>query len=229
MKRILLTFTWCFCCLTTILAQQWKAQTIVSDEEIRRTGLDQCFTAEPLSDATFQRMQGKTWRKDCTLRRPDLRYLRLLHRNAEGLSQRGEMVVNARIADRVVRIFRRLYEAGYRIERMVLPDDYDGDDNRQMEANNTSCFNYRTVAGSRNLSYHARGLAIDLNTRYNPYVTSRGVSPKNGAAYAYDRDRRDIPYKIDHQDLAYRLFREEGFSWGGDWRYSKDYQHFEFR
>lgn len=210
--------------------QRWEAKTIVSDEEVKRAGIENCFTAEPLSDATFQRMQGKSWKKDCTLKRDELRYLKILHRNAEGRTQLGEMVVNTQIAERVLRIFRKLYEAGYRIERMVLIDDYDGDDDRSMEDNNTSSFNFRTVPGSQKLSNHARGLAIDLNTRYNPYVTKRGVSPRNGRAYAFNRDsRKDIPYKIDRNDLAYRLFKAEGFTWGGDWHSSKDYQHFEFR
>ena len=209
--------------------QKWTAKTVVTEKEVQQAGLDRCFASEPISDETFQRMQGKSWKKDCPLKRSELRYLRLLHRNAEGKPQLGEMVVNTQIADRVVRIFRKLYEAGYRIERMVLVDEYDGDDNRSMEDNNTSSFNYRTVPGRTTLSKHARGLAIDLNTRYNPYVTRRGVLPKNGRDYAYNRDRRkDIPYKIDHQDLAYKLFKAEGFTWGGDWRSSKDYQHFEF-
>ena len=27
--------------------------------------------------------------------------------------------------------------------------------------------------------------------------------------------------------VCYRLFKEKGFRWGGDWKHSKDYQHFE--
>jgi hypothetical protein len=38
----------------------------------------------------------------------------------------------------------------------------------------------------------------------------------------------DFPYKIDHDDLCYKLFIEAGFEWGGDWTSCKDYQHFEF-
>ena len=240
MKRVVLTLLLLGNLILTLTAeagkplmgflQKWEAKTVVTDEEVKRAGLENCFTAEPLSDATFQRMQGKSWKKDCPLDRNELRYLRMLHRNAEGRTQLGEMVVNTKIAERVLRIFRKLYEAGYRIERMVLVDDYDGDDVRSMEDNNTSSFNYRTVPGQQKLSNHARGLAIDLNTRYNPYVTKRGVSPRNGRAYAFNRDRRkDIPYKIDHNDLAYKLFKAEGFSWGGDWRSSKDYQHFDYK
>ncbi len=112
---------------------------------------------------------------------------------------------------------------------MVLIDNYNADDDRSMEDNNTSCFNYRVVAGTKNLSKHAYGLAIDLNPRYNPYVRNGKVSPENGKDYAYNRQKRnDIPYKIDTNDLAYRLFMKAGAQWGGAWKTMKDYQHFQF-
>lgn len=213
---------------------EWVAATIVDESVIDSTGLDPWFAAEEISDAVFHRMWLKSWKRNCTLRRNDLRYLRLLHRNAGGLPQRGEMVVNAAIADKVVSIFRRLYEAGYRIERMVLIDNYNANDQTSMLANNTSAFNFRFMAGSTTrVSKHGLGLAIDLNTLYNPYVKRKKdgswhIEPTAGKKYAFDRDRRaDIPYKIDRNDLAYRLFTEAGFRWGGDWRSLKDYQHFE--
>ncbi|MBR1838544.1 MAG: M15 family metallopeptidase, partial [Bacteroidaceae bacterium] len=89
------------------------------------------------------------------------------------------------------------------------------------------------VAGSQKLSKHSQGLAVDINTLYNPCVANRQgrqtVQPQAGRPYAFRRDQRqDIPYKIDHNDLAYKLFRAEGFTWGGDWRTVKDYQHFEY-
>ena len=72
-------------------------------------------------------------------------------------------------------------------------------------------------------------MAVDINTRYNPYVkTVNGklsIEPANGADYV-DRSK-DFAHKIDHDDLCYKLFTEHGFTWGGDWAHSKDYQHFE--
>ena len=212
----------------------WQAGTIVPEEEVRCTGTDNWFRAEKISDAVFSRMWNKSWKPDCPLKRDDLRYLRMLHRNAEGRPQRGEMIVNAAIADKVLHIFRRLYEAGYRIERMVLIDEYDADEEKSMNANNTSAFNFRFMTGSRTrISYHERGLAIDLNPLYNPYVKRRSdgkyhVEPSKGRPYAFDRaTRKDIPYRIDRNDLAYKLFTNAGFRWGGNWRTLKDYQHFE--
>ena len=113
---------------------------------------------------------------------------------------------------------------------MRLIDEYDGDDTASMEDNNTSCFNYRVVEGSTSLSKHALGRAIDINPLYNPYITydkqgGTHVSPEKAAAYA-DRGM-NFPYKIDENDLCYKLFTQHGFIWGGNWNSVKDYQHFQ--
>ena len=205
----------------------WIARTIVCDSLVKAYGLDSCFVAEPISDRIFDRMKGKSWKADCTLRRDELRYVRVLHRNFKGENQMGELVVNRKVAQDIVYIFRRLYEAHYPIELMTLIDEYDADDERSMEANNTSCFNFRFITGSRSqISYHGRGCAIDLNPLYNPYIKGSIVSPSNGRPYAFRRDKSH-PYIITKDDLAYRLFRERGWRWGGNYRSIKDYQHFE--
>ena len=113
---------------------------------------------------------------------------------------------------------------------MQLVDDYDADDEQSMRANNTSCFNFRRIAGSTKLSKHSQGLAIDINPLYNPYVKRQAngtliVQPANATCYA-DR-RKAIPYKIERDDLCYRLFIKHGFKWGGAWTRQQDYQHFE--
>lgn len=218
----------------TAWLKSWHAGTVVSDADVRKVGVDRCFVNEEIGDKVFNRMWLKSWKRNCTMKRSQLCYLKMLHRNAKGQTQLGEMVVNKAIAGKVLRIFRKLYDAGYRIERMVLIDNYNADDQASMRANNTSCFNFRFMTGSRTrVSRHGQGLAIDINTLYNPYVRKNRngtwtVEPKEGRSYAFNRDKRkDIPYKIDRNDLAYKLFIEAGFTWGGAWRHSKDYQHFE--
>lgn len=211
------------------LIHDWQPGMIVQEKEVEQAGIDRCFVSQRIDDKVWNRMKGKSWNVGCPVGRDDLRYLRLLHYNAKGEIQTGEMVVNKAIAERVVNIFKQLYQQGYRIERIALIDNYNADDDRSMEDNNTSCFNYRKVAGTSSLSKHAYGLAIDLNPRYNPYVRNGKVSPENGKDYAYNRQKRnDIPYKIDTNDLAYRLFMKAGATWGGAWKTMKDYQHFQF-
>ena len=214
---------------------QWIPAAIVSDEAVKTYTLDSCFTSTPISDAVFQRMQGKSYKKNCTVPRTSLRYLRVLHRNLDGKTQLGEIVCNQSIANDLVDIFRKLYEANYKIERIVLIDEYDADDERSMSHNNTSSFNFRVVSGTTKLSKHAQGLAIDINPLYNPYIHFTGgkitkVEPANAKPYATNRTngRKDIPVPvINTSDLCYQLFIQHGFKWGGAWRTVKDYQHFE--
>ena len=187
------------------------------------------FRCEGVSDAVFARIQGKSFKDDCTTPRDDLRYLRVLHYNKVGEVLEGELVCHKSIADDLLSIFHELYKARYPIERMVLIDEYDADDEASMRANNSSAFNFRFISGTRRLSRHAQGMAIDINPLYNPYIRQRNgrtlVSPSGAEAYT-DRTK-DFPYKIVKGDLCYRLFKKYGFTWGGDWKNSKDYQHFE--
>ena len=127
---------------------EWTAETLVSEADVERSGVDAWFRSETISDQIFSRMWLKSWKEDCPLNRSELRYLKVLHRNADGNPQRGEMVVNAAIADKAIDIFRQLYLADYRIERMVLIDNYDADDESSMRANNSSSFNFRFMTGS---------------------------------------------------------------------------------
>jgi len=194
------------------------------------TANGQTFTIDTISDAVFQRMQGKSFKRDCTVKRSELRYLRLSHYDAEGKEHIGELVCNKMIASDLKEIFQELYKHHYPIQRMQLVDDYDADDEQSMRANNTSCFNFRRIAGSTKLSKHSQGLAIDINPLYNPYVKRQAngtliVQPANATCYA-DR-RKAIPYKIERDDLCYRLFIKHGFKWGGAWTRQQDYQHFE--
>jgi len=187
------------------------------------------FTSSPIDSVLFQRMKGKSYKNNCTVPLSELRYLQVLHYDFEGNIQHGELVCNKAICNDLLEIFEALYKARYPIERMKLIDEYNADDELSMTDNNTSCFNFRTIAGTNKLSAHSRGMAIDINPLYNPYVKTRSgrttVSPVAGKEYA-DRSR-PFPHKIDRNDLCYRLFVAHGFSWGGAWRSSKDYQHFE--
>ena len=211
--------------------KEWTAGATVSKQAIEiYGGIDKCFAAEPIPDDVWERMQGKTYKENPYIQRDDLRHIRTLHWDYDHKIHIGEMVVNKQIADVVVNIFRQLYDAKYPIQRMVLPDVYNADDEMQMRDNNTSSFCYRTISGSGTLSTHARGLAIDVNTLYNPYYkdreSGRYVQPATATKFC---DRTwNFPYKIDEQDLCYQLFTEAGFEWGGSWTSCKDYQHFEY-
>lgn len=187
------------------------------------------FSAFEITDDIFERMYGKSYKADCTIPREELRYLKVSHYGFDGEVHQGELVVNASIADEVLDIFRELYEIQYPIEKLCLIDDYEADDERSMADNNSSAFNYRMISGTNKLSNHSKGLAIDINPLYNPYVHNnagtKACEPANAAAYT-DRSL-EFDYKIDETDECCRIFTEHGFTWGGSWTRSKDYQHFE--
>ena len=160
----------------------------------------QTFSIDTISDAVFLRMQGKSYKKECTVARSELRYLRLSHYDKEGREHVGELVCNKQIANDLKEIFQELYKHKYPIGRMQLIDDFDTDDERSMKANNTSCFNFRSIAGSSKLSKHFTGMAIDINPLYKPYVKQRKdgtlfVQPATADKYG-DRQKA-WPYKIE--------------------------------
>ena len=188
------------------------------------------FSYGSLPQNIIDKITGVSYVENDNISIDDLRYCNLLYNDFEGNTQHGELICNKTIAQDIVEIFYELYSSGYQIESIKLIDEYNGDDTASMEANNTSCFNYRVVDGTKKLSKHAYGLAIDLNPFYNPYITynkdgTTNVSPEGSRIYE-DRSS-SFPYKIDENDLACKLFKAHGFRWGGDWNSVKDYQHFE--
>lgn len=189
------------------------------------------FYIKPIPNDIFEKMQGKSYKENCTVPREELRYLHILHVGFDNNTHEGELIVNKRIAEDVLDIFKELYKAGYQIEKVRLIDEYNAQDELSMRDNNSSAFNFRYISYSTTLSKHAMGLAVDINTLYNPYIKQvdgrLNIEPANAVQYV-DRNRQ-FPHKIDHQDLCYKLFTKHGFEWGGDWEDSKDYQHFEIK
>lgn len=205
-----------------------SAGTIIDITKIEGETPDTAFYYEKIKDDIKSRITGNSYGEDCTVPYEELRYVRVLHYGFDDEIHIGELIVNKAIAADIVDIFKELYTAKYPIEQMLLVDEFDADDDASMAANNTSSFNYRTIAGSTNLSKHALGLAVDINPLYNPYVQSSkkgsNVSPEEGIEYV-DRTL-DCPYYIKKKDLCYQAFIKRGFTWGGTWR-NKDYQHFQ--
>lgn len=230
---LLLLFVACCCPAqdnSTSTLHNWRAGTVVSPEAVEAFGIENAFAASEITDDIFGRIYGKSFKADCTTPHENLRYLRLLHYDIDGNIRLGELICHKSIATDLVEIFRELYKAQYPIEKMILIDEYNADDNASMRDNNSSAFNYRMKTAGKTLSKHALGLAIDINPLYNPYVKTRSngqqyIEPANAAPYA-DRSKH-FHYKIDSADICCKLFKQHGFKWGGDWKTIKDYQHFE--
>ena len=77
-------------------------------------------------------------------------------------------------------------------------------------------YNCRTIAGTKRLSVHAYGAAIDLNAKFGDYW--QWTKPKDGKLTWKNR----IPLAI------VEVFERHDFIWGGKW-YHFDSFHFEYR
>jgi D-alanyl-D-alanine carboxypeptidase-like protein len=166
-----------------------------------------------------------SWRPGCPVTLGHLRLLTLTYWGFDARGHTGEMAVHEDVADGVVRVFHELFDDRFPIRRMSLVDEFGGNDDRSMAADNTSAFNCRLATGSSTVwSEHAYGRAIDVNPVENPYVAGGRVAPPAGAPYA-DRSRR-APGMIHPGDPTVRAFAAIGWGWGGSWHSFQDYQHF---
>jgi hypothetical protein len=166
-----------------------------------------------------------SWHPGCPVPISKLRLIKMTYWGMDHRSHPGQLIVNASVATDVVTVFKKLYQRHYPIRRMELVDVYKGSDFDSIEADNTSAFNCRNAEGSSSWSQHAYGLAIDINTCENPYVTTDGKVAHKQCVQFRDRSRRD-PGVIHNGDLVVRAFSAIGWGWGGRWSGTKDYQHF---
>jgi hypothetical protein len=181
--------------------------------------------ASPLSPEIRQRMIGASWHPGCPVGLGDLRLLALTYWGLDGQVHRGRLVVNRDSARPMLAVMRTLFRHRFPLRRMRLVDAYGADDHRSMEADNTSAFNCRFVAGTRRWSEHAYGHAIDVNPIENPYADSDGyVSPPQGAPF-FDRSQRHRGL-IHRRGFVVAAFARAGWEWGGSWSWPKDFQHF---
>ena len=174
--------------------------------------------------ADVRRRMGQSWSPACPVALRDLRYLTLSFRGFDGKPHTGELVVHARAANDLVKVFRQLYEAGFPIEEMRLPTTADLDAAPTGDGNNTASYVCRPSRGQKSWSQHAYGLAVDINPFHNPFVKRDLVLPELASAY---KDRRNLrPGMHRRGGAAVWAFAGIGWEWGGDWRSSKDYMHF---
>ena len=139
----------------------------------------------------------------------------------------GQLVIDEELIDDIKQVFTLALHERFPIYSVIPISDQRfrkenrWDDELSMEANNTSAFNYREKTGGGQLSNHAYGRAIDINTFLNPYIKGNLILP-HGAIYD---PKVDGTFMAD--SLIVREFLRLGWSWGGNWKSPIDYQHFE--
>lgn len=165
-----------------------------------------------------------SWVAECPVAVDELRYLTMTHVGFDGEFHIGEMIVNATVAEDVVEVFRKLFEARFPIEQMRVITAEEIDAPPTGDWNDTTSFVCRPAVGSTSWSQHAYGLAIDVNPFHNPYLKDDLVLPELASSYV---ERDDVkPGMIVEGDVVTEAFDEMGWGWGGRWKTLKDWMHF---
>jgi hypothetical protein len=167
-----------------------------------------------------------SWHSGCPVGPKQLRRIRLRYWTFDGNVRTGSLVVNRTAVVSVARVFRTLYQDHFPIRRMQPIDAYKGSDTRSMAADNTSGFNcrYAVAPGKKTWSVHAYGLAVDVDPVENPYVLNGKVLPPAGKQYL-DRKKVRLGMAVPGGALV-QAFALVGWSWGGNFAGTPDYQHF---
>lgn len=139
----------------------------------------------------------------------------------DGKLHRGQLVVNKKIAEEVSELYREIKDIRFPIKSVIPIVKYNWQDNVSMDSNNSSAFNYRFVEGTKSLSAHAVGTAIDINPVQNPQIKKGKISP---ASSVYNSAAEGT---ITSNSPIVKIFKKRGWIWGGEWNSVKDYQHFE--
>lgn len=131
------------------------------------------------------------------------------------------ILVHARCAESLARIFQRIWDNARLIAKqqwaapvMLLPGKelsewWDVKTNEVLRAHGMNkfggSFNFRPIRGKTSLSTHAYGCALDLDPEANPLGAETGKIP----------------------EWVVKAFKDEGWTWGGDFKSRKDLQHFQ--
>jgi D-alanyl-D-alanine carboxypeptidase-like protein len=191
------------------------------------------WSVGPVPATVRAELTGPFWHAGCPVSFSQLRVLTVRTWSFDRRTQTGQLVVNARVARPLARVFARLYALRFPIRHMQLADAYGPKPSRPADTDVSDAFECRQAvsspcsgtrrSGTGSWSEHAYGEAVDLNPVENPYVGCGRTREKRSRPYL-DRSRLR-PGMVTPQVVA--AFRSIGWGWGGDWSGStRDYMHF---
>lgn len=151
----------------------------------------------------------------------NLRLISVEYYSFDGKIHRGQLVIHNDLASEISEIFEIIKAKKFPIAKVIPINHYDWSDDLSTADNNTSAFNYRYVKGTKKLSAHSFGKAIDINPQQNPHIKKGGSAQKKLKYNPLE------PGTITSSSFLTKEFLKRGWSWGGNWKNSKDYQHFE--
>src|SRR5262249_27505343 len=136
-------------------------------------------TSEPLPKPVQTELKAEGfWKPSCPVALSDLRLLTVTHWGWDGKSQDGQLIVNAKYAGGIERVFGKLYGLRFPIRHMQLSDMSGPTSGRPSDTDVTGAFDCRQAVpspctggtGTGTWSMHAYGQAVDINPVENPYV-----------------------------------------------------------
>jgi peptidoglycan LD-endopeptidase CwlK len=162
----------------------------------------------------------------------DLVLTQVLYLGFDSVIHQGQIVIHKELVEEVGSFFAFAVAIRFPIESVIPISDpkFNWDDELSCTENNSSGFNYRTIAGSDELSKHSHGRAFDINPLQNIYIRF----DKNG------KEISRLPHNAKYKKTAIGTLhtthplvthmKSLGWTWGGDWTKESgriDYQHFE--
>lgn len=176
---------------------------------------------EPIVDSALTREEALSGTRAPEEIRATLALVSIPYRSFDGHLHQGQLLIHQDLVEEVRDIFRDLLALSFPIAKVIPLSRYGWDDEASMQDNNSSAFNYRTIACTDRLSNHARGLAIDINPLLNPYTQHDGKIVPEGA-----RHDPSVPGTLVAGSPAVEVFTQRGWDWGGLWTDAPDFQHF---
>lgn len=135
---------------------------------------------------------------------------------------KGQILCNRIIADELSDLFKLMLEEKFVIEKVIPAVKYDWSDSLSMADNNSYSFCYRNISYSK----HARGMAIDINPRFNPLRWKRVNKPNMPEGAVSDTTVNGTLYP-GHPIV--KAFTDKGYRWGHTFSKYYDDHHFEKR
>ncbi len=150
----------------------------------------------------------------------ELELIDVTYLSTDEKQHQGQILTNKRLAEDIKEIFQFMLEQGFVIERAIPIVAYNWSDSLSMANNNSYSFCYRNITYSN----HAKGLAIDINPRFNPLRWKNKDLPNKPLGAVLDTT---VNGTLHPNHPVVKEFRKRGFRWGHTFTKYWDDHHFE--
>ncbi len=152
----------------------------------------------------------------------DLELIDVTYISTDDKLHQGQILTNKRLVDDLLELFDFMLDQGFVIEKAIPVVAYNWSDSLSMADNNTYSFCYRNISYSN----HAKGLAIDINPRFNPLRWKNRDLPNEPQGAVLDTT---VNGTLHPKHSVVNEFRRRGFRWGHTFSKYWDDHHFERR